>query len=146
MKLVPLWRKPPFVMDCHLALAFAEEGAPALRTLGVKELRFSSIYAWREVAGKGALSRHALGLAMDVFSFVTDDDVVREVETEYAKADPVLLGVEKAIAATGSYRMLLTPGNDPRHHHDHFHFEARAPREKVVIPAVTMPSVPPATP
>src|SRR5438105_2205815 len=65
-------QKPP-VMDCQLVLALAAF-APRFYELGVREVRVGSIYRWSKgrVAGKtkDLLSRHALGLAMDVVSFV----------------------------------------------------------------------------
>jgi hypothetical protein len=135
VKITPIWRKPPFVMDCILAQAFAEQGAPALRALGVKEIRFSSIYSYREVADKpGVLSRHALGLAIDVWEFVDDAGATHVVKSDYPAGDALLHSIEKAVNDTGGYRMLLTPGNDPKHHDDHFHFEARTPGERVETP------------
>jgi hypothetical protein len=99
----------------------------------VKELRFGQIYKYREVAGKkGVLSRHSLGLAMDVYAFVTDDGEAHVVQDQYNEGDEVLLEVERRVTDTGAFRTLLTPGNDPAHHYDHFHFEARAAGDKVV--------------
>ena len=136
VKLTAIWRKPPFVMDCHLAEAFAEWGGPVLRAAGVKELRFAGIHDYRAVRGRGrrgrgTLSRHALGLAIDVYEVVTDDDARHVVKGDYRGGDAVLLDVEQRIDQSGAYRLLLTPGNDPRHHHDPFHFEARTKLEGV---------------
>lgn len=133
VKFTSVWRKGPFVMDCHFALAFARDGGPALRALGVREIRFSGIYNYRNVAGTRTLSRHALGLAIDVISFVTDDGVEHVVKSDY-RTSSLFRDIEDAMHATGAYRTLLTPGNDPRHHDDHFHIEARAPRDKPWIP------------
>jgi hypothetical protein len=115
-------------MDCRLALALAESGAAALRSAGVVELRFAGIHTVRNIAGTRILSRHALGLAIDVFEVVTEDGVRHVVERDYP--DVVLLSVERWINDSGAFRYLLTPGNDPRHHHDHFHLEARTPAER----------------
>jgi hypothetical protein len=128
VKLTSLWRKGPFVMDCNLALALAERGADALRSAGVVELRFSSIHNYRNVAGTRMLSRHAIGTAMDVFQVVTVDGVAHVVERDYPNV--VLLSVERWINESGAFRYLLTPGNDPRAHRDHFHFEARGAEER----------------
>jgi hypothetical protein len=131
--LVPRWGKGPYVMDCLLARALARHVGPALRNMQVAELRFGQIYKYREVAGKkGVLSRHSLGLAMDVYAFVTRDGTAHVVQDEYLAGDEVLLEVERRVTDTGAFRTLLTPGNDPRHHYDHFHFEARAAGDKVV--------------
>jgi hypothetical protein len=133
VRLVSRYRKAPHVMDCHLARALARHVGPALRNMKVREMRFGQIHDYREVAGKkGVLSRHALGLAMDVYSFVTDDGEVHVVHDDYLDGNEVLLEIERRVTDTGAFRMLLTPGNDPERHYDHFHFEARAAGDKVV--------------
>ena len=127
--LVPTFRKPPFMMDCRLARGFAQY-AELISSLGVSELRFSTIYQYRKVrtrrggGGKGALSRHALGLAMDIFEFVTDTGDRIVVKDRYKKKDSTLLAVERSVLASMDFRTPLTPGND-RSHRDHFHIEAR---------------------
>jgi hypothetical protein len=70
------------------------------------------------------LSRHALGLAMDVVSFTDKNGRVVKVETDYPKKDPLLLAIEDLIDHDKDFRILLTPKNDPISHKDHFHFEA----------------------
>jgi hypothetical protein len=119
--------KPPHKMDCQLALALAQLG-PTLHAAGVREVRYGSLYRWSliRVGGKtrNALSRHALGLAMDVASFVGDDGHEAVVATDYKHGDPLLLAIEQAINASSAFRGVLTPKNDPASHHDHFHIEA----------------------
>jgi hypothetical protein len=138
LKLHSIWRKGDFVMDCHLALALATSGGPALRSIGVTQINFFGIYEYRNVHGTHILSRHAVGLAMDVGSFVTDDGAVHVVKSDYKHGDSVLLAAEQLIDTTGAFRILLTPGNDPKHHYDHFHFEARTPEDvQVHMPAKT---------
>ncbi|HKA86154.1 MAG TPA: extensin family protein [Haliangiales bacterium] len=132
VKLTSIWRKGPFPMDCYLALAFAERGAAALRAAGIAEIRFAGIHDYRNVAGKKVLSRHALGLAMDAFEFVDDNGDKHIVKSDYREGDETLWAMEDYINDTGAFRLLLTPGNDPRHHYDHFHFEARTNTEAVV--------------
>src|SRR5215831_15598288 len=83
IKLTSMWRDGPFAMDCYLALAFADGGAAALRDAGVVELRFSGIHSYRKVAGTKVLSRHALGLAIDVFEMVDRDGNKHVVNTDY---------------------------------------------------------------
>ena len=122
------WSKDkPQTMDCELALAFANF-APALHDVGVREVHFGSIYRWTKVRAfgktKDVLSRHGLGLAMDVVSFVDDSGREAWVGKDYQAGDPMLLGVEQAVNASGLFRLLLTPKNDPISHKDHFHFEA----------------------
>ena len=43
---------------------------------------------------------------------------------DYPQGDALLLAVERAINASGSFRLVLTPKNDPISHKDHFHLEA----------------------
>lgn len=129
VRLEPTWRKGPFVMDCHLALSL-HEMAPQLRALGVTALRFSTIHDYRHVKRNGRktniLSRHAIGLAMDVFEVRLADGRVLKVKTAYGEAD-VLRSVERVFAESERFRTPLTPGNDPKGHDDHFHLEARMP-------------------
>ena len=124
---VPVYGKGPYKMDCQLARALAVVG-PELAAAGVREVHFGSIYRWSNVRvggkTKNVLSRHALGLAMDVVSFVDGDGREARVARDYAQGDALLLDVERAINASGSFRLVLTPKNDPLSHKDHFHLEA----------------------
>jgi hypothetical protein len=135
----PKFRKPPFVMDCHLAKSLAEAG-PALVALGVRALRFSSIHSYRKVRVNGRtksmLSRHAYGLAVDIYEVDPSEGERLFIKEDYVAADEgdVNLGdrgaqflrqVESESNASGQFRMVLSPANDPRSHYDHFHFEAR---------------------
>ena len=129
LKISPIFRKPPFVMDCHLALAFARH-AELFRAAGIIELRFSTIHDYRHVRlngrTKGALSRHALGLAIDVFQVVTDDGDTIFIEEQYGQESGArLVPLHGALVASGGFRAVLSPHNDPRSHNDHFHLEAR---------------------
>lgn len=124
---VPVWGKGPHKLDCQLALALHTIG-PELHAAGVREVRFGSIYRWSQVRVGGktrnALSRHALGLAMDVVAFVDDTGRRASIAGDYPGGDPLLLAVERAINASDRFRLVLTPKNDPISHHDHFHIEA----------------------
>lgn len=136
IKLTPTFRKPPFVLDCHLALALARI-SKALANSGVAELRFSTIHQYRRVRLNGktrrSLSRHSLGLAIDVYELVTTDGETVVIESDYPGSDHAR-AVEAALERSEIFRTILTPGNDPRSHYDHFHIEARikiaAPRQK----------------
>ncbi len=125
--LMPTFRKPPFVMDCRLARGFAQY-AQLISSLGVSELRFSTIYQYRKVrtrrgkGARGALSRHALGLAMDVFEIVLTSGEKLVVKDQYW-FNPTLMKIELALRATGGFRAILTPSVDPISHRDHYHFE-----------------------
>jgi hypothetical protein len=126
LALEPIWRKGPFVMDCHLAMTLAHH-AEALQALGVRALRFSSIHSYRNVRRKQRtfpmLSRHAIGLAVDVYEFSMTDGRTIVVQKSY-RQEPVLREIETLLRGSPHVRGLLTPGNDPRSHHDHFHIEA----------------------
>jgi hypothetical protein len=137
LELVSLWREGPFEMDCDLALTLETYG-PKLAAVGVKALQFSRIYGYTPVRTGGTvkpfLSRHALGIAIDVYAFVDTDGTKHVVETDYPAGDQFLLDVEQAVNDSGGFRLCLTPKNDPLSHHDHFHLEAN-----VIYP----PSAPP---
>jgi hypothetical protein len=117
----------PLVMDCELVLSLATF-APRLYELGVREVHVGSIYRWSKVRvdgkTKNLLSRHALGIAMDVISFVDDSGREAVVAKDYKDGDDLLISVERAIDDSGIFRLVLTPKNDPISHHDHFHIEA----------------------
>lgn len=123
----PVFGKGPYKLDCQLALALVTI-APDLASAGVREVRFGSIYRWSQVRvggkTKNALSRHALGLAMDVVSFVDGTGREARVARDYPAGDPLLLEVERTINASSAFRLVLTPKNDPISHKDHFHLEA----------------------
>jgi hypothetical protein len=124
---VPVYDKKLPAMDCQLALALATF-APKLYEIGVREVHVGSIYRWSKVrvAGKtkDLLSRHALGLAMDVVSFVDDTGREAIVAKDYKGGDELLLSIEHLIDDSGAFRTVLTPKNDPVSHKDHFHIEA----------------------
>jgi len=132
IELEPVWRKGPFVMDCRLALTLADN-ASALHGLGVRALRFSTIYQYRNVRKQHRvwpmLSRHAAGLAVDVYEFALTDGRVLEVKWSYTR-EPVLKEIESLLRGSPRIRGLLTPGNDRRSHPDHFHIEADMPIEE----------------
>jgi len=123
----PVYRKGPHKLECQFVRTLVAIG-PQLRALGVREVRFGSIYRNTNVRVGGVtkpiLSRHALGLAMDVNAFVDETGRAAVVETDYVKGDPLLLAIEDAINQTGKFRIVLTPKNDPISHDDHFHIEA----------------------
>ncbi len=127
VRYVSIFRKPPFIMDCHLAAALVQH-SEKLYALGVREVRFSRIYGYTNVRTggktKNMLSRHALGMAMDIYSIVDDAGRVAVVGTDYKKADALLLAVEQTLNESHGFRTVLSPKNDPRSHHDHFHIEA----------------------
>lgn len=127
IKYVSAYRRGPHRLDCHFVRTLADIG-PALYALGVREIKFGSIYRNTNVRAHGMtkpiLSRHALGIAMDIKSFTDDEGRVSVVELDYLRGDPLLHAVEDVINKSGKFRAVLTPGNDPISHYDHFHVEA----------------------
>lgn len=128
VKLVSVYRRGPHVMDCALALGLARH-LPALHAVGVRELHFSRIHEYSKVRVNGkqlkSLSRHALGLAIDIRSFVDADGRKALVLDDYPHGDALLLDAEQALGDSGGFRTILTPRNDPQSHDDHFHLEVR---------------------
>lgn len=115
------------VFDCQLVLTLASF-APQLQALGVREVKFGSVFRYTKVrvAGKtkNILSRHALGIALDVYAFVDADGREAKVLGDYKHGDELLHEIERVTNDSGMFRLLLTPRNDPKSHYDHFHFEA----------------------
>jgi hypothetical protein len=126
VSLVPRRKAKSYPMDCQLAAAITEV-SPALAELGVDKVRFGTLHEYRYVKKNGRttkiLSRHALGLAVDVFAFEMTDGRVLEVERDWA-AEPVLTSIAKVFADSPRFRTPLTPANDPDAHGDHVHLEA----------------------
>ena len=134
----PAWGKGPvLVMDCQFARTMATFGS-ALHDLGVRQINFGSVYRYTTVRvggkSKNILSRHALGIAMDVVSFVDENGRVAVVKTDYLQDDPLLLSIEEAINKSGKFRTVLTPRNDPISHDDHFHIEAAVDYKAAELP------------
>ena len=126
IKYVSAFRKGAQKLDCQLALALTSFG-PQLEELGVTQVTFGSIFRFTNVRvmgkTKNVLSRHALGIAMDIVSFTDKDGRVALVGKDYQKDDELLLGIENVVNESGLFRLLLTPKNDPISHADHFHLE-----------------------
>jgi hypothetical protein len=124
----PTFRKPPFTMDCHLAVGLELYGRQ-LYALGVRTIKFSSIYRYDHVTVNGhkkrSLSRHALGLAMDIRSFVDAAGNEAFVLEDYPDGNELLLNIEQFLNDSGGFRTVLTPRNDPESHDDHFHIEVK---------------------
>ena len=113
--------------DCQLVLTLANF-APKLYELGVREVRYGSAYRYTKVRvggkTKNILSRHGLGLALDIVSFVDADGAEHNVKHDYKSGDELLHSIETEVNDSGQFRVLLTPKNDPISHSDHFHLEA----------------------
>jgi len=128
--LVSLKRKGPHTLDCHLADALAAV-APELRALGVRALHFRTLHEYRGVRRKGVsrriLSRHAVGLAVDVFEVAFEDGDVLRVKHHWRSPGRRLAAVAAVFERSPAFRTPLTPANDPHDHDDHLHLEAHMP-------------------
>jgi len=127
ISLVRAYGKGPVTFDCQLIRVLAKIG-PELHQIGVRQIRFGSVYRNTPVRVHGEtkpiLSRHALGLAMDIKAFVDETGRVASVELDYLKGDSLLHAIEDTVNRSKDFRIVLTPGNDPLSHSDHFHIEA----------------------
>jgi len=125
--LVPLKGKGSYPMDCHLAAAILAV-APALRVLGVSALRFRTLHEYRTVRKNNKktriLSRHAIGLAMDLFEVAFEDGTILSIEHHWSALDLRLPQVAAVFDGSEAFRTPLTPANDPHDHGDHVHLEA----------------------
>lgn len=112
-------------MECQLALALASIG-PELYGLGVREVKFGSIYDWSYVRYQRwrMLSRHAIAVAIDIGSFV--DETGRDVKVlhSYKKRDNLLIALEQLFTTNSNFHNIITPKTDPVGHANHFHVEA----------------------
>lgn len=127
IELVPLRVQRRTTMDCHLAAALAEV-APALRELGVRALHYRTMHEHRRVRKGGrftkTLSRHALGLALDVFEVALDDGRVLRIKTHWRRHARILPKIASVFSRSPAFRNPLTPTNDRLDHDDHIHLEA----------------------
>jgi hypothetical protein len=122
-----IYQRGPHALDCQFVHDLALLG-PQLKALGVREIQFGSIYRNTMARSHGKrqdfLSRHALGIAMDIRSFVDESGRVAVVELDYLRGDPLLHAIEDLINRDTRFRQVLTPANDPISHDNHFHIEA----------------------
>lgn len=120
-----MFRRRIPVMDCHMALSLAQH-APLLSELGIRELLVSGFYQNRQarLGGRsiGMLSRHALGLAVDIRALVTEEGKTLWVLRDYDH--PLFEQVEATLLERGELRALVSPRNDPAHR-NHLHISAK---------------------
>lgn len=143
LRLTPKWGKRPALMDCVFALTFYRM-APVVLRAGVNELLYSSVYSYRNVAGTRVRSRHAYGLAIDVFEVRGPGKVQASVKKDWVKAmgrpgnciGPVtsrkarlLRGLACALEKSRILSLLMTPDTDYAHR-DHFHMAGLKATEK----------------
>ena len=99
------------------ARARARALGPELKNARRPRVHYGSIYRNTNVRvhgqTKNILSRHALGLAMDIKAFVDDTAASSNVELEYLKGDPLLHAIEDTVNESNDFRIVLTPGERP---------------------------------
>ena len=130
------------ILDCRLALVLADL-APILKRHGVIAIRIDNMYRPNARFKRGRKqSQHALGLAVDIFSFVFSDGVALEVEDSWPSqiGAPVcgpevpskgrtpsevrLRNLACDIARHGLFHHHLTPNFDGAHR-NHFHLDIK---------------------
>ncbi|MCA9664883.1 MAG: extensin family protein [Myxococcales bacterium] len=112
--------------DCRLALALAR-AAPLFRALGVQALYFSNAYSKRPIR-RGKISRHRMGLAIDVHRVRVGGAVLR-VQHDYRRGqsgpcserDGALNRLACELRARRLFEYVLTPDTNAAHY-NHFHF------------------------
>ncbi len=134
LKLTPMWGRRPALMDCRFALLL-HRIAPIIRRVGVDELRYSGFYSYRYVAGSGRLSRHANGMAADIFAVRGPGGLRANVLKDWVKAKgragdcvagvtsrkgSVLRRLACALEYSGILFQVMTPDSDYAHR-NHYH-------------------------
>ena len=134
LKLNPMWGRRPALMDCRFALLLYRI-APIARRVGVDELRYSSFYSYRNVAGTRRLSRHGNGMAADIFEVRGPGGLRANVLKDWIKAKGrpgdcvagvterkarVLRKLACALEYSGILFQVLTPDSNYAHR-NHYH-------------------------
>lgn len=122
----PAWRGR-LVCDCRFAVALHRAGL-ILRNLGVTEMLFSSAYRNSRL-GSGRLSRHAMGLALDIHRVRTKGGDLLKVKEHFRRgladgcigSSPLLNRLGCLLIEWGVFDRALDPDYD-RAHGNHFHF------------------------
>lgn len=134
LKLTPMWGRRPALMDCRFALIL-HRIAPIVRRVGVDELRYSAFYSYRYVSGTGRLSRHASGMAADIFEVRGPGGLRANLLKDWVKAKGrpgdcvagvtsrkgrVLRRLACALEHSGVLFQVMTPDSDYAHR-NHYH-------------------------
>ena len=123
----PTWRAR-LIVDCRFALALHRAG-PFFRALGVRTAYFSNTYR-KHRGSLRRVSRHGLGLAMDLHRLRDPEGKLLRVKADYEKGldnacdnsdRPLLNRLACLLKRHGVFDYVLTPDTD-RAHYDHFHF------------------------
>lgn len=140
---VPRYKSNKMIMDCRLAVALARANE-VFKANQISALVFSNFYCWRYVEESGRLSRHALGLAVDVHAFIDRKgrrlDVLRDYHRGLGKGRTcegraknyrarVLRDLACDLDASGLFETVLTPDYN-KGHHNHFHISVFHPQDR----------------
>jgi hypothetical protein len=140
------------VMDCRAALAFHRVGPIFRANGGIKVLLVGKFYSYRNVKNTNRLSRHALGLAMDLYGVRTANGKTYEVTHDYkrwlgsgkycegkakTRGARILRQLACDLDSSGYFKSILTPDSD-REHRDHFHLSVYNRRERRKRPTRTV--------
>jgi len=140
---IPRYSANEMVMDCRLAVALFRANE-LFKVNHIEGLVFSNFYSYRQVEGSGRLSRHALGLAVDIHGFVDDKGARLDVTTDYelglgrgktcegrAKTykGRVMRDLACDLDASSLFESLLTPDYD-QGHRNHYHLATFHPEDR----------------
>jgi hypothetical protein len=122
------WRAR-LIVDCRFALALHRAG-PFFRALGLPIGYFSNTYRRHRKKSVARVSRHGLGLAMDLHRIRTRGGELLRVKRDYEKglddacdnaSRPALNRLGCLLKRHGVFDVVLTPDTN-RAHYNHFHF------------------------
>ncbi len=131
------WGNKKLVLDCSLVYSLASFG-PTLLATGVERIVWSSGYRHSYIRNSRRLSRHALGLALDIHVYSGKDigslDVAKDYEQglgddanclgrALTKGGATLRSLVCTMKESPLFRHVLDPDYDEAHYH-HFHVAA----------------------
>jgi len=123
------------LMDCRMAFILLKTQRIFSANGGIRSLIVGNFYSYRMVKNSSNLSRHAYGLAMDLYGVITDKGQTYMVNTDYERSlgrgltcegnarrrgGRVLRQLACDLDQTKYFKAILTPDSD-RDHRDHFH-------------------------
>lgn len=139
----PRYTRGIMIMDCRLALAM-RRAAEIFRVNGIRTVVWSNFYSWRRVAKTGRLSRHALGLAIDIHGFYDKRGRKLDVQKDYERGlgrgktcegkaktrkGRVLRDLACDFDVSNLFEGVLTPDYD-KGHRNHFHLGVFHPQDR----------------
>ena len=128
------WGHVEALVDCRFALTLLRL-APVFRAAGFDEVRYSSFYRHRNVAGTSRLSRHANGLAVDIHELRGPGGAKAHVQRDWRRhhgapdacqapfpqsPEGRLRQVVCGLELSGALYLVLTPDSDAAHF-NHLH-------------------------